>query len=277
MLETSITHKEIATTHLCIGAIFFAMRSCEYLQTSHKEDSKRTKILRLRNIQFKKDGKLLTHNSPCLALSDLVMITFEYQKNNMRNKTVHMFKTKDKILCPVKAWAYTISRILTTVPQSTSDTRVCAYTDNGQVRYIDSTYTRAKLRGIVELIGKEALGFTKEDVGLHSIRSGGAMAMFLSGVATLIIQRVGRWDSDAFMEYIREQVESFTIGVSDKMIQQEEFYHLGNMVEMNGESELEGNNHTCKEGRGPNLIVPYVPRFSNQALELPSPEAYFRK
>ena len=39
------------------------------------------------------------------------------------------------------------------------------------------------------------------------------MAMFLAGVATLIIQRVGRWESDAFMEYIREQVESFTAGV----------------------------------------------------------------
>ena len=30
------------------------------------------------------------------------------------------------------------------------------------------------------------------------------MAMFLSGVATIIIQRVSRWESDAFMEYIRE-------------------------------------------------------------------------
>ena len=36
------------------------------------------------------------------------------------------------------------------------------------------------------------------------------MATFLSGEATLIIQRVGRWESDAFMEYIGEQVESFT-------------------------------------------------------------------
>lgn len=39
------------------------------------------------------------------------------------------------------------------------------------------------MRGIVEIIGQEVLGFTKEEVGLHSIRSGGAMAMFLSGVA----------------------------------------------------------------------------------------------
>ena len=52
------------------------------------------------------------------------------------------------------------------------------------------------------------------------------MAMFLSGVSTIIIQRVGRWESEAFMEYIREQVESFTAGISTKMIQNETFYHL---------------------------------------------------
>ena len=78
----------------------------------------------------------------------------------------------------------------------------------------------------MELLGKGTLGFTKDDVRLHSIRSGGAMAMFLSGVSTIIIQRVSRWESDAFMEYIREQVESFTLGVSEKMVQNESFYHI---------------------------------------------------
>ena len=42
-------------------------------------------------------------------------------------------------------------------------------------------------------MGERILGFTKDDVGLHSIRSGGAMAMFLSGVSTIVIMRVGRW------------------------------------------------------------------------------------
>ena len=67
------------------------------------------------------------------------------------------------------------------------------------------------------------LGFTKDEIGLHSVRSGGAMAMFLSGVATIIIMRIGRWSSEAFLEYIREQVEQFTMGVSKKMLQFENF------------------------------------------------------
>ena len=57
------------------------------------------------------------------------------------------------------------------------------------------------------------------------------MAMFLSGVPTLITQRVGRWESDAFMEYIREQVETFTEGVSSKMLLHQEFCHLENKDE----------------------------------------------
>ena len=83
-----------------------------------------------------------------------------------------------------------------------------------------------KIKGIVELMGEKVLGFTKDDVGLHSVRSGGAMAMFLSGVSEIIIQRIGRWERFAFLDYIREQVEDFTQGVSKKMLQVEQYQHI---------------------------------------------------
>ena len=89
-------------------------------------------------------------------------------------------------------------------------------------------HVQSKLRAIVDLIGEEKLGFNKEDIGLHSIRSGGAMAMFLLGTSIAIIQRVGRWSSEAFLEYIREQVETFTLDVSKNMIRYEEFFNLSN-------------------------------------------------
>ena len=49
------------------------------------------------------------------------------------------------------------------------------------------------------------------------------MAMFLAGTPTIIIMRIGRWSSEAFLEYIREQVEQFTQGVSRNMLQFEHF------------------------------------------------------
>ena len=80
MHEVSYNQWEHAVTQLLILAIFFAMRSCEFLQTSHHEESKRTKIIWLNNIIFKKKGKTIHHSANFLSLSsaELVILTFEF-------------------------------------------------------------------------------------------------------------------------------------------------------------------------------------------------------
>ena len=86
--------------------------------------------------------------------------------------------------------------------------------------------------------------------------------MFLSGISVLIIQRVGRWSSEAFLEYIRKQFESFTVGVSKKMSGYEEFLNL------NAETELENNlppellEDQCENEDGP-VSVPFRVNFNN--------------
>ena len=94
-------------------------------------------------------------------------------------------------------------------------------------KFSASSKVLPKLRAIIRIIGEDVLGFKDTDIGLHSLRSGGAMAMFLSGVSTIIIKRIGRWLSDAFLEYIREQVESFTFGVlAQRMLDFEHFHTI---------------------------------------------------
>ena len=61
---------------------------------------------------------------------------------------------------------------------------------------------RPKLCFVVVLIGEVKLEFGKVDVGLHSMLSRGAIAMLLTGISEIIIQQVGHWSSDAFLEYI---------------------------------------------------------------------------
>ena len=227
MWELASSKRDEATAWLLIGAIFFAMRSCEYLATA-SEESKRTKVIRVKNITFKKGSKIVKHDDPNLDKSDLVRIRFEYQKNDKRDICVHMFRSGDKILCPVIAWAATVKRIRN-IKDSSDDSKVCIFEEkSGKICEIRADYVRTKLRSIVDLLGMNELGFSKEDIGLHSIRSGGAMAMFLSGTSVIIIQRVGRWSSEAFLEYIRDQVESFTVGVSKNMVLFEEFFNLDN-------------------------------------------------
>ena len=81
MLSVAITERDQAITWLLIGAIFFAMRSCKYLRTS-AEETKRTKIVRVGKIMFKKGSRILSHRNKELEKADLVRICFEYQKND---------------------------------------------------------------------------------------------------------------------------------------------------------------------------------------------------
>ena len=139
-----------------------------------------------------------------------------------------MFKSGDKELCPVIAWSKVIKKVRR-IKGATDNSEVSSFLDSkDQVILLRADYARSRLQAIVQLIGEEKLGFGKNDISLHSICSGGAMAMFLSGISVIIIQRVGRWSSKAFLEYIREQVESFTLGVSSKMLQFKEFMNLNN-------------------------------------------------
>ena len=228
MHNLSVTPWDFAVTNLLIMALFFAMRSCEYLVTKYPEESKRTKVLRLKNIVFKKNGRIIPHSVPLdlLLSANLVIITFEFQKNDLRNYSVHMFRTSDAVLCPVKSTARNVKRVRS-MPGSSDESKLCSFLkDDGKSTEINSIQVLARLRAIVMLIGKEVLGLTQLDIGLHSIRSGGAMAMFHSGISTIIIKRVGRWCSDAFLEYIRDQVESFTFGVSQRMLAFEHFHTI---------------------------------------------------
>ena len=232
MDSTQISQKGQAISKLCIGAIFFAMRSCEYTKTSMLEESKRTKILRLRNLRFFRHGREVPHSSPFLAQADYISITFEFQKNDERSESVGMHRTDDPTICPVKAWASTAHRILS-YPGTDADSKVNLLTpakDSSHVSEISSTSVRNALRVSVKAMGKETLGFSHEEIGTHSLRSGAAMAMHLAKVPTFTIMIIGRWSSDAFLRYIRKQVEGFSSNISSLMLQNENFFTTPNVL-----------------------------------------------
>ena len=65
-----------------------------------------------------------------------------------------------------------------------------------------------------------------EEVGTHSVRSGAAMAMYLGECPVYTIMMIGRWSSDAFLRYIRKQIEQFSHNVSCKMLKFETHRHV---------------------------------------------------
>ena len=58
------------------------------------------------------------------------------------------------------------------------------------------------------------------------------MAMYLNGVPVYTIMLLGRWSSDAFLRYIRKQVESFGSGLSSKMIVTSRFLHVSHSIDL---------------------------------------------
>ncbi len=223
MAKNQTTESARAISQLGIGAFFYAMRSCEYLKVQQAE-KRRTDILRLRNFRFFTDGIEMSHDHPLLEYCDCVSITFEWQKKDERDDTVTQLTTGDPLLCP-RQWATLVSRIRS-YPGATDDTPVSAVWRNGRIEHITSKEFVEALRAAVVAIGEDKLGFKKEDIGCHSIRSGGAMAMYLGECPVYTIMMIGRWSSDAFLRYIRKQVEQFSHNVSKRMIQFQFFRHI---------------------------------------------------
>ena len=61
-------------------------------------------------------------------------------------------------------------------------------------------------------------------IGLNDLsRQGAAMEMYLAGVPVYTIMLIGRWSSDAFLRYIRKQVEQFSKDVAQRMLTHRSF------------------------------------------------------
>ena len=225
ILEPTSDPQIQAFYQLVIMAFFFAMRSCEYLKVSGKP--RRTKPLCVRNFQFTSNHKVIPHNSPHLAAADCVTITFEYQKSDKRNEQVTQQRTDDPLLCPVQACASIIKRLL--AQGGNKDTLVYEYISaEGTRAHVTSKVCLQRLREFISSIDNEGEGWglLPLQIGLHSLRSSSAMAMKLNNVPTPTIMLIGRWSSNAFLLYIRMQVEQFSNNVSKAMIRNAAYHHV---------------------------------------------------
>ena len=83
---------------------------------------------------------------------------------------------------------------------------------------ISFTTARTNIQSAAGIFGEYVLGFAPSDIGTHSIRLGSAIHMYLSQVPTLSIMMIGLWSRDAFLQYIRKQVEKFSHNVYSRMI-----------------------------------------------------------
>ena len=213
---------------LLVGALFFAMRSCEYSTTNKDDGKQKTKIITCEGVRFfsnSSDGAIneLPHHLPLLQLSqaDCVSITFVDQKNGEKMETITQHRVRQGPLCPVQAWATTVKRVMS-YKSSTPSTAVNTFVhpiSNKPVQ-ITAKQMRAHIISHVNTLGPSKYGIDIKRVGTHSLRSSCAMLLYLAEVRTSTIMLLGRWKSDAFLLYLRKQVKEFTNGVSSTMMDQ---------------------------------------------------------
>ena len=129
------------------------------------------------------------------------------------------------ILCPVRQWDALV-KCIRKYPGSMSDTPVLEVWKNHKIEHVASAEMVAALRDTVSAIVEDKLSFKSEQVGTHSQRSGAAMAMYLVEFPVYTIVMIRRWSSDAFLRYIREQVQQFSHNVSRIMIRFQFHRHI---------------------------------------------------
>ena len=154
-----------------------------------------------------------------------------------------MYKS-NSALCPVSAGLRLVRRIMTMPGDDNPlDRPMNLFLDKtGTRRFLSSHMVRTKLRSAVTAIGVKRLGLTANDIGCHSIRSGGTMAMKLAKVSSYTIMIIGRWKSTAFLDYIRKQVAEFAMDISSLMVDHGDFFTTPELsINRTSDSPKDGN------------------------------------
>ena len=219
------------TAELAIIGFFWAMRSCK---NTTPPVPGRTKIIRLRGVVFRdRDNNIIPHDSPKLSQAQRTTLTFENQKNGKQMDSRTQQATGDPILCPCARTASIVQRIYQTVPNANPDTPINTICVNSKTT---SAITQQFLRNQLRLSctiggGKPTFGFDASEIGTRSIRSGAAMALFLMDHHPHKIMILGRWLSDAFLDYIRPQVLEWTNNMSSDMIRFNSFIDVSGRLD----------------------------------------------
>ena len=128
--------------------------------------------------------------------------------------------------CPVRA----LARLHIHLCDNGADTKKILsayYDDKGQRGNITNKDVSKALKAAATVLEyPTAKGIRIDRIDTHSLRSGGANALSLSGYSDTQIQKMGRWWGATFKEYIREELACFSKGMSKSMKKKFDFVNV---------------------------------------------------
>ena len=205
----------------CIIAFYFLLRSCEYTEAP-ETNRRQTKPFRWRDVQLWQNLIRLPIDLPFWELQQRctsITLCIENQKTGRKHTPINHHRLprnhESAELCPILA-------ILRRLRNSRANPNflnevITTYNDTTGSHTIRATTITKALKAAVTALNLQAIGVYPTQVSTHSLRLGGATAMFLNGVDEITIKKMGRWSSDTFLIYIQEQLSLFSKGISEKM------------------------------------------------------------
>ncbi len=216
-----------AVGDLALIAFYYLLRIGEY---TVKRQCNRTKRAKKQTVQFKledvtffkidKNGILrcLPRNAPhsLIMTAESATLKLDNQKNGWKGVCVHQEANGEAFNCPVRA----LARRVIHLRENGGDTKVLLsafYVDGTRYDVTGEDISKGLKMAATLLHYPTTRGIPIECIDTHSLHSGGANALALSGYSDTQIQKMGRWKGTTFKEYIREELACYSAGMSTNM------------------------------------------------------------
>ena len=214
-------------------AFYYLLRVGEYTCKAKRNDTKQTVQFKFEDITFFKRNKAgelrcLPRNSPdiLIATADGATLKLDNQKNGWKGACIFQEANGDPYFCPVRA----VGRRYLHIRRHTNDHKevISAYwEDRLPARSVTAEHISKATKLAASMLNYPSLkGIPIQRINTHSLRSGGANVLALSGYSDTEIQKMGRWRSATFKEYIREELACYARNMSRKMKQKFNFVNI---------------------------------------------------
>ena len=223
-LRPTATEHERTAADLILIAFYYLLRIGEYTGKGTRNETKQTVQFRFKDVTFfSMDARGTLRQLPRtasdtdIATARSATLKLENQKNGWKGVCIHQECNGDYYHCPVRALGRRYLHIRTHVSHP-QDTFLSTYFTNPASRHdMTDKYIRATLKLAAVALEYPSRGIPIDRVDTHSLRSGGANALALNGYSDRKIQKMGRWRSATFKEYIQNELHCYAIGMSTNM------------------------------------------------------------
>ena len=190
----------LCTADMIWLAFFFLLRTGEY-----SSPTATTHPFTLDDVHLQIGARILdvaTASERDLDVVDHVSLEFRDQKNGHRGERVGHGCSAHRFACPVKVVIRRIKYLRSI--EAPMDTYLCAYLSRrGSIVNLRASTITAHLRSA--LLACPCLDYPAKAICAESLRASGAMALLNEGVDSCVISMIGRWNSDAMLDYLHVQ------------------------------------------------------------------------